>query len=58
MQVYVAHTYEIDDAKMAVEEIFNCLPSDILEQVKEKNAVGIVTTHADAIASGVLQALS
>ncbi len=55
MEMYVAHTFEIDDAESAVEEILESLP---LDSIQSKNAVGIINTHVDAISSGVIDALA
>ncbi len=57
MQMYVAHSYEIDDPKLAVEDILKALPADILQKSKKNHAVGILSTHADAVSSGVVNAL-
>ncbi len=56
MQVYVAHTFELDDAALAVKEILQGLPAGILEEAQNKHAVGIVSTHADALSAGIMQA--
>ncbi len=58
MHMYVAHTLEIDDAALAVEEILQGLPATITEEIQNKNAVAIVTTHADAFSAGILEALT
>ncbi len=55
MQMYVAHTLEIDDAEDAVQEILQALP---LASIKGKNAVGIINTHADAVSNGIIDALA
>ncbi len=55
MQMYVAHTYEIDDPQDAVQDIMQALP---LEAMEGKNAVGIITTHTDAVTNGVIAALA
>ncbi len=57
MHMYVAHTYEIDSPERAVYDIVQALPSDILSKAKKNHAVGIITTHADAVVSGVVRAL-
>ncbi len=57
MQMYVASTFEIDDTALAVKEIMQGLPAEIIEEAQKKNAVGIVTSHVDALTAGVLQAL-
>ncbi len=57
MQMYVASTFEIDDTALAVKEIMQGLPTGIIEEAQKKNAVGIVTSHVDALTAGVMQAL-
>ncbi len=54
MQMYVVHTYEIDDAQDAVQEILQALP---LDDIGEKPAVGLMTCHTDAVLSGVVSAI-
>ncbi len=55
MKMYVAHSYEIDDPQEAVQDILQALPLDAIEG---KNVSGIVTTHVDAVTSGVIDALA
>ncbi len=55
MQMFVAHTYELDDAQAAVDEILQALP---LDSMAGKNAVGILTVQMDAVENGVVKALS
>ncbi len=57
MQMYVAHSYEIDDPEQAVKDILQSLPEGILSKAKKNHAVGILTTHADAVSSGVVAAV-
>ncbi len=57
MQMFVAHTEEIDDAKSAVDDILRALPSDVLIHAKAGHAVGILATHADALSSGAVEAI-
>ncbi len=57
MQMHVAHSYEIDDPELAVKDILQALPDGILSKVKKNHAVGLLTTHADAIESGAVQAI-
>ncbi len=57
MQMYVAQTREIDDADMAVAEILRTLPECVTSRQKDKHAVGLLITHADALSSGVVAAI-
>ncbi len=54
MKMYVAHSYEIDHAQDAVQEILQALP---LEHMQGKNVVGLLTTHTDAVSTGVVSAI-
>ncbi len=54
MQMFVAHTFEIDDSKDAVQDIMDALP---LAELQGKSVMGFMTTHADAIESGVVAAI-
>lgn len=51
----VAHTFEVDDTRAAVDEILAQLDVD---NSLRKHAVGIVTCHCDFLYSGVVKALS
>ncbi len=58
MEMYVAHTYEIDEPQKAVQEILQALPPHVLHDSVGKSTIGIVTTHTDAIETGVVAALA
>ncbi len=55
MKIYTAHSYEIDDAQSAVQDILQALP---LAEIQHKNAVALMTVHTDAVESGVVAAIS